>query len=233
MPRPTDTPIAIIPARGGSKRVPRKNIADLNGRPLLSYAVATCLDAGLFDRVVVSTEDDEIAEIARGFGAEVDMRPETLAGDKVPATAVLQEFLERSYPNSTWPDHFCLVYPIAAFLKPQDLQESALALQDNDGVLGVSRFAVHPYKALIEVDGCLKALWPELNAQQSQNYPETYASNGTFCWMRTNAFMDGLSFYPKRLHGHVLPDERAVDIDTMEDLERARRLMASTSHKDG
>lgn len=223
----TDRPIAIIPARGGSKRVPRKNIADLNGEPLVSYPIRTCLQSGLFEHVIVSTEDDEIAEIARGYGAEVDKRPDALAADKTPATAVIKEVLERRFSGAAQPDHFCLVYPMAAFLTAQDLQASAIELSSHDGVMGVSKYISHPYKALVEVDGNLEALWPDLNAQQSQNYPETYASNGTFCWMRTETFMDCLSLYPKRLHGYVLPEDRAVDIDTLEDLKRARRLKAS------
>lgn len=222
-----DTPIAIIPARGGSKRVPRKNIADLNGAPLVSYPIRTCLQSGLFERVIVSTEDDEIAEIARTYGAEVDKRPDALAADRAPATAVIKDLLDRHFPPPSRLDNFCLVYPMAAFLTAQDLQASAVKLSDYDAVMGVSKYISHPYKALVEVDGNLEALWPDLNAQQSQNYPETYASNGTFCWMRTDAFMDCLSLYPKRLHGHVLPEDRAVDIDTLEDLKRARRLKAS------
>lgn len=222
----TDRPIAIIPARGGSKRVPRKNIADLNGAPLVSYPIRTCLQSGLFERVIVSTEDDEIEEIARAYGAEVDKRPDVLAADKTPATAVIKELLERCFSGAAQPDHFCLVYPMAVFLTAQDLQGSAAQLPDYDGVMGVSRYISHPYKALIQIDGHLEALWPDLNAQQSQNYPETYASNGTFCWMHTAAFMDCISFYPDRLHGYVLPEDRAVDIDTPEDLERARRMLA-------
>jgi pseudaminic acid cytidylyltransferase len=225
LPPLSDRPIAIIPARGGSKRVPRKNIADLNGAPLVSYAIRTCLQSELFSRVIVSTEDGEIAAIAREYAAEVDPRPDTLAGDKTPATAVIKELLERNFPGSAQPDNFCLVYPMAAFLTVQDLQGSAAELARYDAVMGVSKYISHPYKALIEVNGHLKAMWPDLNMQQSQNYPETYASNGTFCWMRTGAFLECLSFYPERLHGYVLPEDRAVDIDTLEDLERARRLI--------
>lgn len=219
-------PIAIIPARGGSKRVPRKNIADLNGQPLVSYAIQTCLAVGIFDRVVVSTEDAEIADVARQYGAVVDMRPDDLATDRVPATAVIKELIERDYSDANRPDHFCLVYPMAAFLTADDLISSHQKLAQFDGVMGVSHFTSHPYKAMVDVDGALQPLWPDLNAQQSQNYPDAFASNGTFCWMRTAVFLDCLSFYPPRLHGHVLPDERAVDIDTPEDLARARRYMA-------
>ncbi len=220
-------PIAILPARGGSKRVPRKNIADVNGHPLLSYAVNACLNSGLFERVIVSTEDSEISDIAHRYGAEIDTRPDALAGDRIPATQVVKELLERNYPDSGWPDHFCLVYPVAAFLQPSDLVDSLPALSGSDGVMGVSRYAIHPYKALVEKDGHLQALWPELNIQQSQNFPETYASNGTFCWMRTRAFLDCMSFYPEKLCAHVIPEERAVDIDTLDDLEKARKMMAS------
>lgn len=218
-------PIALIPARGGSKRIPRKNIADLGGQPIIAYAIKTCLDSGLFAQVIVSTEDTEIAAIAEAQGAEVDARPPHLAKDSVPAKLVCQELLQRRFNDKSMPELFCLVYPIAAFLEPRDLIESAARMEDCDGVLGVSEYQVHPYKALIEQDAYLQALWPEKNAQQSQQYPRTYASNGTFCWVRTSIFLQTPSFYPPRLRGHVIPQDRAVDIDTPEDLAQARILM--------
>ncbi len=218
-------PVALIPARGGSKRIPRKNIADLNGKPLLAYPVTTCVTSELFSDVIVSTEDPEIAAVAQSYGASWDKRPEDLCGDLVPAIRVCHELLQRRFSENDRPEIFCMVYPIAVFLEPQDLHRSAEKMAHGDAVLGVSPYLIHPYKALVEVDGHLQALWPQLNAKQSQTFPEAYASNGTFCWVRTAVFMERPSFYPLKLCGHVIPNDRAVDIDTPEDLERARRIM--------
>jgi len=218
-------PVALIPARGGSKRIPRKNVADLGGRPLLSYAVETCLNADLFAEVIVSTEDAAIADTARAWGASVDTRPADLATDRCPATHVLAELLTRRYDTQTRPESFCLVYPMAAFILAEDLAESLALLDGCDAVLGVSRYDIHPYKALVERDGHLVALWPEKNLQQSNSYPDTMASNGTFCWLRTAPFLETPTLYPPDLKGYVMPSERAVDIDVPEDLERARKLM--------
>lgn len=218
-------PIVIIPARGGSKRVPRKNIVDLNGSPLITYAIATCLKSDLFSKVIVSTEDMEIADIARQYGATVDARPTELAGDKVSASRVCKELLQRCYDSENYPEMFCMVYAMAAFLTPNDLIESAALLKDCDCVMGVSSYPIHPYKAMVEENGGLRPLWPEENSKQSQNYPDTVASNGTFCWLRTNVFLKNENFYPSNLKGFVIPLDRAVDIDTPADLELARELM--------
>lgn len=220
----TRAPIAIIPARGGSKRIPRKNIADVNGKPLLAYPVKTCLASGLFSEIIVSTEDVEIADVARRHGAEVEMRPYELAQDNAPASFACRDLLLRRYSDENRPVHFCMVYPMAIFLEPEDLIDSMDKLEDCDGVMGVSDFAIHPFKALVEKDGFLAALWPELNLQQSQYYPRTLGSNGTFYWGRTESFVASPGFYPERLKPHIIPPWRAIDIDTPDDLEHARRV---------
>lgn len=218
-------PIAILPARGGSKRIPRKNIADLCGRPLLSYPIETCLSSGLFSEVIVSTDDPEIAQVALEYGASADTRPVDLAGDRIPATLVCAELLTRRFSEDTRPEAFCLIYPMAAFVVAQDLIESSALLAGQDVVLGVSHYPMHPYKALVARDGHLHALWPEKNLEQSQTYPDALAANGSFLWVRTAPFLELQTFYPPRLTGYVMPFDRAVDIDTPEDLERARQLM--------
>lgn len=224
-------PIAIIPARGGSKRIPRKNIAEVNGKPLLAYPVATCLATGLFSEVIVSTEDEEIAEVARQHGAHVEMRPDELARDTAPATLACKDLLLRRYTEEARPKQFCMVYPMAIFLEPADLIESMAKLKESDGVMGVSDFSIHPYKALVEQDGFLVALWPELNLQQSQHYPRTLGSNGTFYWGQTDSFVTSPSFYPKRLKSYIIPPWRAVDIDSPDDLEHARQVMRSRANR--
>ena len=225
-------PIAILPARGGSKRIPRKNIADFCGQPLISYPIEACLAADIFSDVIVSTDDTEIAAIAESYGASSDARPASLGGDTVPAIQVLKELLERRYPNQSYPDDFCLVYPIAAFLTADDITKSFAQLQGYDCVMGVSSFPIHPYKAMAEINGSLAPLWPELNMRQSQNFPEAVASNGTFCWLNTEAFLTNGTLYPERLKGYEIPLERAVDIDTPDDFARAQRLFVHMQNTD-
>lgn len=222
-------PVAIIPARGGSKRIPRKNIAMIGDKPLLAYPIEICRAAGIFSEVVVSTEDDEIADVALSFGAEVEMRPEELARDQAPAALACKDLLLKRYSDEVRPECFCMVYPMAVLIEPEDLRDSMAKLDGSDGVMGVSDFSIHPYKAMVEKDGFLTAQWPELNLQQSQNYPRAVGSNGTFYWGRTDAFMRNTNFYPKRLRAHIVPPWRAVDIDTPRDLEHLRRVVASNA----
>ncbi len=222
-------PVAIIPARGGSKRIPRKNVVMVGDKPLLAYPIETCLAAQVFSEVVVSTEDEEIAAIARSFGAKVEMRPEELARDTAPAALACKDLLLRRYTDALRPEFFCMVYPMAVLIEPDDLRNSMLKLDKCDGVLGVSDFSIHPYKALMEKNGYLTAIWPEKNLQQSQNYPRAVGSNGTFYWGRTEAFMHNTNFYPDRLCAHVIPPWRAVDVDTPRELEHLRRIVASNA----
>jgi CMP-N-acetylneuraminic acid synthetase len=224
------TRIAVIPARGGSKRLPRKNVLPVLGKPMISYPVRAALDSGVFERVIVSTEDAAIADTARSAGAEVLPRRDELATDQATVTQVCLDVLEQVGRAGALPESFCCIYATAIFLEARDLSES-LRLLDVDprceGVMGVSRYPIHPYKALQWDDGYLKAMWPEQNERKSQEYPDLVASNGTLYWARSAAFRRNPTFYAMRLRGYVVPAARAVDIDTPEDYEWAQRLAES------
>lgn len=210
-------PIAIIPARGGSKRLPRKNILPVNGRPLIGWVIETCLKSGVFDSVIVSTEDSEIEQIAASEGARVIPRPMEFATDTAHEFLAYRHVLDTLDPL---PEFFCGVYPTAALLAPEDLQGACKKLVDTkaDIVMGVSSFPLHPYKALEETaGGFLKMVHPEWCTKQSQTYPHYVASNGTFYFHRTEAFLASPSYYPEKLAGYEIPYERAIDIDTAED----------------
>lgn len=219
--------VAIIPARGGSKRLPRKNVAELGGRPVIHHPIETALASGLFQRVIVSTEDEEIGAVARAGGAEVMARPGEFATDAATVVQVCLHTLETLAQDGVRPAAFCCIYATAAFLEPDDLT-AAYALLDEppaaDVVMGVSGFPIHPYKALRESDGYLVPEFPQQVGEKSQTYPHFVASNGTFYWGRPDVFTTAPTFYPERLKGHALPPERAIDLDTPEDLEWARRL---------
>lgn len=221
--------LAILPARGGSKRIPRKNIHPFLGRPMISWPVETARQSGLFDRIVVSTEDEEISRIAREAGAEPIARPPEMATDTAheleACLQVLDALNARGEPD---PDAFCVIYPTAVLIAPEDLAGGRALLDgppEADVVFGVSGYPIHPYKALVKNEaGYLAPMFPVETKMRSQFYPHVTASNGTFYWLRTEAFRRLRAYYVERLAGYEIPAERAVDIDMPEDLARAEMI---------
>lgn len=221
-------PIAIIPARGGSKRIKRKNIIDVCEKPMLAWPITMALETDLFSRVIVSTEDEEIASIAKQYGAQSISRPDELATDtaaEIDAYAQVLNVVEQE--ENVIPEFFCAIYPTAILLQPDDIKQSFARFDSGaDVVMGVSEYPIHPFKALEEGDdGFLKMLHPyECNELRSQDYPHYVASNGTFYWFRTKPFLDAPDYFPKKLNGHIVARDRAVDIDVPDDLTLAKIL---------
>lgn len=213
--------IAIIPARGGSKRLPRKNILPINGRPIIGYPIRTALESGLFDDVIVSTEDEEIARIAESFGVTIIKRPQSLATDASSVVEVCTHVL--GLPEYLEVQNFCCIYATAVFLEPCQLVVARKNLDDVDidYVMGVSHYDYHPVQALRHEGHYLVSMWPEYQKKKSQEYPELVVSNGTFYWARTKQFLLDQTFYGKRLVGYVLA---SVDIDTIEDYNNAQEI---------
>lgn len=222
------TRVAIIPARGGSKRLPRKNIVPVLGKPALFYPVQAALKSGLFDDVIVSTEDAQIKQIAAESGAEVMERPGQLTRDQASVVQVCQDVLEQLDGKGIHPTHFCCIYATALFITPNDLKGSFLMMEqftDTDMVMGVSCFNLQPLQALEpNENGYLKPRWPAYNRLQSQAHPSLVASNGTFYWADTQSFLRDKTFYSDKLRGYEIPWIRAIDLDTPEDYETAQLL---------
>lgn len=218
--------MAIIPARGGSKRIPRKNIADMNGKPMIVYPITSALESGVFSAVIVSTDDAEIKSIALANGAQVSDRPAALATDQAFEINVYEYVLEEM-PKA--PDHFCAIYPTSVFLTPDDFQRSYEIISadtETDVIMGVSHYPLHPFKALLpDNNGYLHMVHPKECLQASQTYPDYVASNGTLYWFRTQAYFEHKSYYTPRLKPFIIPYDRAIDIDFPEDLAFARALM--------
>lgn len=218
--------IAIIPARGGSKRIPRKNIIPIEGKPMLAYPIQSALQSNLFDRVIVSTDDAEIKDIAISYGAEINDRPAELATDTAFEVDVYKQVLESL---SEKPEFFCGIYPTAIFIEASDLQNSFSSMQtppEPDALMAVSRYSIHPYKALQEnADGYWTMVYPQECLMRSQTYPDYVASNGTFYWLRTEAFLQKPSYYQTKLRTYTLPAHKGLDIDEPEDLESAKAFM--------
>ncbi len=221
--------IAILPARGGSKRLPRKNILPVAGRPMLSHTVERVRSCGLFSRILVSSDDGEILRIAEQAGAEAVERDPALADDRTGVVEVCRDLLDRLRHQGQLPDLFCCVYATAIFLDAQDFVASERLFHETpapDVVMGVSAFPLHPYKALERDGAYLRPVFPEWVLRKSTEYPHHVASNGTFYWARSETFLKRPSFYVERLAGHEIPFHRAIDIDTREDYELACRLAA-------
>jgi pseudaminic acid cytidylyltransferase len=212
--------VALIPARGGSKRLPRKNILEVGGVPMLAHPILTARASGLFEHIYVSTEDAKIAEIAKQYGAEVIKRPSQIAEDRSTVVQVCLHALEVC-PEI---DLVCCIYATAVLLAPQTLVAAYALLGSEpaaDFVMGVSEYEHPPVQALKADDnGYLSYMWPEWRGIQSQFQPRLVVSNGTFYWARRNALLKEKTFYGRRLKGSVVPSEQVSDIDTQEDLTR-------------
>ena len=215
--------VALIPARGGSKRLPRKNILELGGLPMLAHPLRAARASGLFDAVYVSTEDAEIAAVARAHGAEVIERPANIAGDRATVVQVCLHALE-THPHI---DRLCCLYATAILLRPESLVAAHALLDETpeaDFVMGVSEYEHPPVQALkADAEGYLSYMWPEWRGVQSQFQPRLLVSNGSLYWARAEALRAEKTFYGRRLKGWVVPSEQVADIDTAADLERARR----------
>jgi len=213
--------IAIIPARGGSKRLPRKNILSVNGRPLIAYTIEAALTSACFARVIVSTEDDEIAAVAGAAGAEVHSRDGRLASDTATVVEVCCEVLGRPDVKSRMPLRFACLLATAALRTADDIRNAAAMLVPSrcDFVMAVTEYEKSPLQALVEQsDGSLRLMWPDLIDLPRTEAPKLVVDNGSIYWCRTEAFLAERTFYGRSLQGYRMPRERSVDVDTATDL---------------
>ena len=227
-------PIAIIPARGGSKRLPRKNVLPIGGKPMLAWPIAACLESDVFQSVIVSTDDTEIADVAAKAGARVIIRPPETATDTAHESMAYKHVLDTIAAENITPAFFCGVYATAILLNAQDFRGAFQEIQRSnaDVVMGVSGYDRHPYKALEQTpEGDLKMVHPEWCLQRSQLYPHYVASNGTLYFFRTAAFLKNPTYYPEKLAGYEIEAARAVDIDTEEDYKLAEFMMQYRQRK--
>jgi N-acylneuraminate cytidylyltransferase len=220
--------VAIIPARGGSKRIPRKNLLPFDGVPMIVRSIRTALDSGLFDQVVVSTDDAEIAEVARAHGAQVPfLRPAALADDFTGTAAVIVHALQQ-LPAF---DYACCVYSTAPLLQVRYLREGFELLQrhsDKSFAFSVCDFGFPVQRALtLDGQGALTALYPEFRNTRSQDLPEAFQDAGQFYWGRSEAWLRGEVLYSPASLPVILPRYLVQDIDTPQDWKRAEYLYAA------
>ncbi|EJL95092.1 MULTISPECIES: pseudaminic acid cytidylyltransferase [unclassified Pseudomonas] len=220
--------VAIIPARGGSKRIPRKNLLPFDGVPMIVRSIRTALDSGLFERVVVSTDDAEIADVARAHGAQVPfLRPADLADDFTGTAAVIVHALQQ-LPAF---DYACCVYATAPLLQARYLHQGLELLEqhpDRSFAFSVCSFGFPVQRALtLEGQGALTALYPEFRHTRSQDLPEAFQDAGQFYWGRSEAWLRGEVLYSPASLPVILPRHLVQDIDTLEDWKRAEYLYAA------
>ena len=220
--------LAVIPARGGSKRIPKKNIKPFHGKPMIAWSIEVALESQCFDKVIVSTDDDEIAQIAKQYGAEVPfMRPKILADDYTGTSAVIKHAAEWALDNDWCPTHLCCIYATAPFLQPQDLQHSQLQLehQQCDFVFSATSFPFPIQRAIkINKQGRAEMFQPEYENVRSQDLEEAFHDAGQFYWGRTDAWLHSKAMFNEHSMPFILPRHRVQDIDTQEDWQRAELM---------
>lgn len=215
--------VAIIPARGGSKRIPRKNIRTFCGRPALYWPVQAALSAGIFDRVVVSTDDLEIANVARATGAEVPFRRvHELADDVTGTTEVIRDAINQLDLTPETP--VCCIYATAFFIRVEDLCEGLSRLEDSSWVLSLGAYATPIDRAYRQDGNRFVPRAPDMMPKRSQDLEPAYFDAGQFYWARAATWRDGAARVYDGAAGVLLPQERTVDVDTEEDWNRAERL---------
>jgi len=217
----------LVPARGSSRRFPRKNVAPLRGRPLLAWAVDSARAAVLFPDVWVSTDDAEIAAIARDLGALVHDRPASLASDSATLAQVGVDFLDWMAARGTPADVICIVLPTAALLRPEDLRGGwdLFRARDAEFAIAVTAYLESPFWALEEVDGYLRLFFGDEYARASQKLPCVQVDAGYFYFVRAESLRRERRLYGPRLVGYRIPRERAIDIDEPGHLLMAEALL--------
>lgn len=216
--------ICIIPARGGSKRLKRKNILQFSGRPIIAWTIEAAQKSGLFERIVVSTEDSEIAEVASKFGAEIAQRSDALATDEARVLDVCLDLLEQEKRAGRQYDIMCTLYATAPLRNEDDIRATYNLVQsgDADFALAVTDYPLPPHQALITNEhGMTVPMWPDLVNMKSNDVPEMYVDNGSTYVVRVADFIREKSYYGPRLKGYAMPRERSVDIDTQDDFDLA------------
>ncbi|QMU58534.1 MAG: pseudaminic acid cytidylyltransferase [Boseongicola sp.] len=218
--------VCLIPARGGSKRIPRKNIKLFMGKPMIGWSIDVAKAAQVFDRVIVSTDDVEIAEVARDLGAEVPFeRPAEISDDHATTKDVVEHALGWLDANGGMPERLCCLYATAPFARAEDIQTGQEKLDTARFAMPVTKFRFPIQRAVeIDGDGHLRMFNPELYKTRSQDLPEAWHDAGQFYWGHTSAWLsDSLLFGPDTA-AIPLPAWRVQDIDTEEDWARAEIL---------
>lgn len=227
--------VAIIPARGGSKRIPRKNIREFCGKPMIAWSISTAFKSQIFDRIIVSTDDAEIAAVAQSLGADVPfMRPPELSDDHAGTTVVIAHAIESLRQQGFNPDPVCCIYATAPFISSDDLHQGLKLLKESDAhfAFSVTTYAFPIQRAIrLTSGGRMEMFQPEHFRTRSQDLEDAYHDAGQFYWGRADTWCSGEPIFGPHSAPVVIPRLRVQDIDTPEDWERAE-LMFRISNRE-
>lgn len=228
--------LAVIPARGGSKRIPRKNIKSFCGKPIMAWSIEAARDCGCFNSVIVSTDDGEIAQVARECGASVPfVRPAALADDYIGTIEVVRHAIEWQIEHGQAPELVCCIYATAPFVCAADLKRGLNALKETgcDYAFSVACFGAPIQRAIrITEQGRVDMFYPEFFDSRSQDLEQAYHDAGQFYWGRTAAWLAKKRIFSADAVPVLLPRHRVQDIDTADDWMRAE-LMFRSQQTDG
>lgn len=223
--------VAIIPARGGSKRIYKKNIREFCGKPMIAWSIEAARAAACFDCVMVSTDDEEIADVALSFGADVPfMRPAELANDTAGTMPVIAHAIDWSIKQGEKVDFACCIYATAPFVRSEDLQYGLELIKNtvSDYAFTVTSFPYPVQRALrINHEHRVEMLYPDLFHTRSQDLEEAYHDAGQFYWGKAAAWQTSTPIFSAKSAPIFLPRHRVQDIDTLEDWESAEWLFRS------
>ncbi|MEZ9630694.1 pseudaminic acid cytidylyltransferase [Vibrio breoganii] len=225
--------IAIIPARGGSKRIPKKNIKLFHGKPMIAYSIEAAIQSGCFDKVLVSTDDHEIAEVAKQFGAEVPfIRPTDISDDFATTKDVMGHAVSWCVDKGFSVDNVCCLYATAPFVTSDDLARGLQKLLDSESeyVFSATSFPFPIQRAIqLSESGEVSMFEPQYELSRSQDLQEAYHDAGQFYWGTQEAFLEKKAFFAPHSQVVLLPRKRVQDIDTPEDWEFAEALYSLMS----
>jgi len=219
--------IAIIPARGGSKRIPGKNSKMFCGKPMIAWAISCALESKMFDKVIVSTDDEYIAQVALAAGAETPfVRPDNLADDFTPTVPVIAHAVDTCQAMGWDIEYACCIYPCSPFLQTTDLMDAFALMKETDAYFAypVTDY-VHPIKRAMRrmPAGHMQFLQPEHELSRTQDLEKSYHDTGQFYWGKASAWKSRMKMHTAGV-GMVVPNWRVVDIDNPDDWKRAELL---------
>lgn len=228
--------VAIIPARGGSKRIPRKNIRNFCGNPMISWPIEVTKQSNLFDHIIVSTDDKEIAEVSIKFGAEVPfIRPVELSNDYAGTTEVITHAVSWMHEQGWQPDAVCCIYATSVFLNKDDLVKGFKAINTGKWkyAFSVTDFEYSIFRSFKEIpSGGVEMFFPEYFKKRSQDLPIALHDAAQFYWGKPEAWLRGLELFDKHSYPVKIPHWRVQDIDTENDLKQAELLYKMMMDKD-
>ena len=226
----------IIPARGGSKRIPKKNIRNFCGKPMIAHSIEAAQAADVFDRIIVSTDSEEVADMARTYGVEVPfMRPSKLSDDHATTDDVVIHALKWFHDNGVCIEYACCLYATAPFVQPTYLRKGLDRLKSTGATsaFSVTSFPFPIFRSLkINDQGSLEMFWPEHKMTRSQDLPDAYHDAGQFYWLNVAKYLKNQTIYAPDSVPIILPRHLVQDIDTPEDWVRAELMFQALEKQD-